>query len=130
MDSSKRLSLSDIKNISALYDGTGDGDSTMCSYADSLYGNLMEQIADFEETLRDDEEIGAYISSFGREMLIRIENVGYHNPYFIIFYGTLVDEKSKVQLVQHLSQINIMFVAVKARELNGKPKRLGFRVGG
>ena len=129
MKDSKRLDLSDIKNISAFSEGMKEPDLTARHYADLLHRNLLEQIADFEETLEDDEQIGAYLSSFGREMFIRIENVGYHNPDFIIFYGTGVDDGKKIQLVQHLSQINVMFVAVKSLESAGNPRRIGSRPG-
>ena len=54
-------------------------------YANVLYKNLIDQIAEFEKRLRSDEEIGAYLASFGKEILVSIEKVRYHNPYFIIF---------------------------------------------
>jgi hypothetical protein len=42
--------------------------------------------------LNPDEEIAAYLSSFGQTMLIQIEKVGYHNPFFIVFYGSTLDD--------------------------------------
>ena len=37
-----------------------------------MYDRLMTQIDDFVKDLNNDEELGAYIASFGREILVRI----------------------------------------------------------
>jgi hypothetical protein len=93
-----------------------------------MYNRLMIQIKDFEETLKPDEEIGAYLASFGREIIVQIQSVGYHNPYFIIFYGINTENGQEVKLVQHTSQINVLFVAVKLKDLSQKPRRIGFNI--
>ena len=127
MTVSKRLTLSDVQNMPDLFDTINEAEAGKNIYVHVLYQNLMEQIADFEENLGDDEEIGAYLPSFGKEVLFSIKGVGYHNPYFIIFYGTLMDNGSKAQLVQHVSRINILFVALKIKDNNRKPERIGIR---
>ena len=127
MTVSKRFTLSDIQKMPELYNTINEGESGKNIYAHVLYQNLMEQIADFEENLGDDEEVGAYLPSFGKEILFNIQSVGYHNPYFIIFYGTLMDNGRRAQLVQHISQVNILFVALKIKEKNRKPERIGIR---
>lgn len=86
----------------------------------------MYQIAEFEKRLKPDEEIGAYLASFGREILIQIQNVGHHNPYFIVFYGINTSDGLNVKLVQHVSQINVLFTAIKLSDLNRAPRRIGF----
>lgn len=96
-------------------------------YADVMYKRIMYQIGAFEKELNTDEEVGAYLASFGKEIIIQIEDVGYHNPYFIIFYGINTIDGSKVKLVQHVSQINILFIAVKIKE-EREAHRIGFQI--
>jgi hypothetical protein len=74
-----------------------------------MYDRLMTQIADFEKDLNNDEELGAYLASFGREILVRISGIVYYNPYPIIFYGEELNNCTPVQLVQHVSQISVLF---------------------
>jgi hypothetical protein len=98
--------------------------------ANVMHNRLMKQITDFEAKLSPDEEIAACLASFGGETTIRIENVGYHNPYFIVFSGTSLDGESPMQLVQHVSQISVLFVPVKVLQEGAEPKRIGFQLGG
>lgn len=93
--------------------------------ADLMYEKIMKLIYDFEKNLKPNEEIGAYLTSFGKEIIIQIESVGYQNPYLIIFKGKNTLDSSEVQLVQHVSQVNLMFVALKLTE-ERKPYRIGF----
>ena len=95
--------------------------------ADVMYDRLMQQIADFENDLEPDEEIGGYLASFGRETLIAIESVGYHNPYFIVFHGKDVKDGKQVQLVQHVTQINVLFKAVPKPKDRKEANRIGFK---
>lgn len=94
-------------------------------YANVQYEKIMNLIFEFEQTLKPNEEIGAYLASFGKEIIVQIEKVGYMNPYLIIFQGKNMLDSSNVQLVQHVSQINLMFVAIKLIE-ERKPYRIGF----
>ncbi len=91
-------------------------------FADVMYERLRNQVAEFEEDLEKDEEIGAYLASFGKEIFVCIEDIGFENPYFIIFYGKVGD--SKVQLIQHVTQLNVLFKAVKIK--GREARRIGF----
>ena len=93
------------------------------------YERLMWQIAEFEATLSSEEEIGAYLTTFGRVVTISIEKVGYHNPYLIIFYGRDQNSGQQVQLVQHVNQISVLFIAVPKSTERSEPRRIGFSLG-
>jgi hypothetical protein len=96
-------------------------------YAHILYKQFIQQIRNFEKTLNPDEEIAAYLSSFGQTMLIQIEQVGYHNPFFIVFYGLNLHDGRRVQLVQHTTQLNVLFTSVKLNPEEDRPaRRIGF----
>ena len=86
---------------------------------------LCYQIGDFEKKLNKDEEVGAYLASFGTEILVQIESVGYQNPYIIIFNGINTNDGSAVRLIQHTTQINLLFTAIKIKN-EREPKRIGF----
>jgi Family of unknown function (DUF6173) len=94
--------------------------------ASVMYDRLMKQISTFEKGLLDDEELGGYLASFGREIHIRIDKVGFHNPYFITFDGRLLSTGDRVRLVQHVTQINVILTAVQKLDGRGKPHRIGF----
>ena len=95
-------------------------------YANVIYEGLLQQIRDFENTLNADEEIAAYLSSFGQTMLIQINKVSYLDPFFIIFYGSNFDDGRQVRLVQHTTQLNVLFTSIK---LNPEEKRVVRRIG-
>jgi hypothetical protein len=98
---------------------------TALGYASVMHDRLMREIAAFEATLSADDEIAAHLASFGREMLIRIEHVSFHNPYFITFSGVTIPSCQRVRLVQHTSQVSVLFAAVpKTQEV---ARRIGFR---
>lgn len=96
-------------------------------YAHVLYERLMKQIYDFEQTLNKDEEIAAQLASFGQNILIQINEVGYHNPFFIVFHGFNINNGNRVQLVQHTTQLNVLFTSIKLNPEEGRPaRRIGF----
>jgi len=95
------------------------------AYASVMHDRLMREIGDFEENLQDDEQVGAYLASFGRSVDIIIDDIGYHNPYLIVFYGR-PDDGAIVELVQHVTQLSVLLTAKKLPDPNDKPKRIGF----
>jgi hypothetical protein len=92
-----------------------------------MYDRLMTEIDDFEKYLNNDEELGAYFMSFGREILVRISGIVYHNPYLIIFYGEELNNGTPVQLVQHVSQISVLFTVVSKLPGHEEARRIGFQ---
>ncbi len=107
-------------NLNAL----AEANQTALGYAHVIHDRLMAQIAEFQKGLTVDEEVGGYLAAFGRELLIHIEDVGYRNPYLIVFYGTLDKVGHRVELVQHTAQLNVLFVAVP--KAGPVARRIGF----
>src|SRR3972149_88752 len=95
-------------------------------FASVLHGDLMKQIALYEKQLKPDEEVGAYLASFGTEIIIQIEKVDFENPFFIVFQGTNVNNSDPVRLVQHVSPINVLLTAVKIKGTGKSARRIGF----
>ena len=116
-----------VPDISKAIENMQEARMVDSGYANILYERLMKQVQDFEANLNPNEEIAAYLSSFGTTLIIQIEKIGYQNPFFIIFYGYTTNDKQKVQLVQHTTQLNVLFTSVKLRpEENRQARRIGF----
>jgi len=95
-------------------------------YAGILHDRLMAQIRDFENDLGEDEELAGMIATFGQAVLVRILDVGYHNPHFMVFYGEDLETNERVQLVQHVNQVSVLFRAVPKSPTVAKARRIGF----
>jgi hypothetical protein len=90
-----------------------------------MHERIVRSIIDFEKDLDADSEVGARLVSFTAQEVIAIEDVGYWGPDIIKFYGKNADGHP-VELMQHLSQLNVLLVA-KPKE-HAEARRIGFRL--
>ena len=88
-----------------------------------MFKRLGEYIKDFEAELNEEHEIGARLVSFGQAVTFHIQNLGYYGPDIISFDGAN-EGGEKVQLIQHISQLSVLLIAMK--KLEDKPRRIGF----
>lgn len=102
-------------------------DGATPQYADWKYKNIVEQIRDFESTLDDEHEVALHLASFGTSMVMAVTDIGYQNPDMLYFYG-IVDGKD-AQLIQHISQLNFLLLAVRKQTPSAPPRRIGFALG-
>jgi hypothetical protein len=93
--------------------------------AEWMYERLVRSIADFEENLDDTQEIGLRLVNFGSQETYHIEDVGFWGPDLVKFYGKNLEGKP-FELMQHVSQINVLLVAVAKKD--GKARRIGFQL--
>lgn len=94
------------------------------SLADSQYDILCRCIKDFQNTLDSEHEVGILLASFGQSVLLNVCNIGYSNPCLIHFYGTY--NGYKTHLIQHVSQLNFLLVAVPKSDPDKPANRIGF----
>ena len=92
--------------------------------ADWMCERLIKSINDFEADIPDDMQAGGKLVSF-HDGVFSIDDVGYWNPDIIWFYGTRPDG-SKVKLVQHTSQLNLLLVAVPRQDTSKPRRKIGF----
>lgn len=92
--------------------------------ADWMYERIIKRIEDFEKNLPDDMQAGGMLANFAN-MTFSIDDIGYHNPDMIIFYGTQLDG-SKIELLQHTSQLNLLLVGVKRSNPEEPRRKIGF----
>lgn len=89
-----------------------------------MFNHLVARVRDFQASLPKDHELGIQLANFGAERAVHVRGMGYRNPNIIEFYG-LLDGRTQVAVVQHVSQLNFMLVAVPPVP-EQPPYRIGF----
>lgn len=90
------------------------------------YERLVLYIQNFEQQLDTDQEVALGLT--GAEAgVLRIEGLGYFSPDMLTFYGR-DEDGARTQLIQHVSQLNVMLVALPKDAENEEPQRIGFRL--
>ena len=99
------------------------------SPAEFAYQRLLKYIGQFEMQLDRDHEIGGRFVAFGDDTHFHIADVGYWNPDIITFDG--FDQRgNRVKLIQNVSQLNVLLVAVRKTTPPAEPpRRIGFYLG-
>ena len=96
------------------------------SPAEWAYERLILYIKNFEAQLDTDQEVAMGFTDSGAGV-IRIEGMGYFDPDMLTFSGT-DSYGAKTQLVQHVSQLNVMLRALPKQAEAKEPFRIGFRL--
>ncbi len=99
---------------------------TQKSPAKWAYERIILYIQNFEKQL-DNEQEAAMGFAGGDAGVMRIEGLGYFDPDIITYHGT--DQAgAKTQLIQHVSQLNVMLRALPKEVSHETPTRIGFRL--
>lgn len=96
------------------------------SPAQWAYERIILYLKNFEEQLDASHEVAMGFTG-GQVGVLRIEGMGYFDPDIITFYGT-DDAGGKTQLVQHVSQLNVMLRALRKPDEKIEARRIGFRL--
>ena len=96
------------------------------SEAQWAYERLILYIRNFEQQLDAKHEVAMGFAG-GEAGVLRIEGLGYFDPDLVTFYGR--DEAGqKMQLVQHVTQLNVVLRAVPHSGPEQPARRIGFRL--
>jgi len=96
------------------------------SAAHWAYKRLILYIQNFEKQLDARHEVAIGFTG-GDAGVLKIEGMGYFDPDIVTFYGS--DAAGiKTQLIQHVSQLNVMLRALPKVDEAAPPKRIGFRL--
>lgn len=96
------------------------------SPAQWAYERIILYIKNFEEQLDASQEVAMGFTG-GDAGVLRIEGMGYFDPDILTFYG--VDPAGgRTQMVQHVSQLNVMLRALPKPAEKDAPTRIGFRL--
>lgn len=96
------------------------------SPAQWAYERTVLYLKKFEEGLDDDHEIAMGFAGTDAGVL-KIEGMGYFDPDVVTFYGS-DSAGGKMQLVQHVSQLSVVFRAVPKAVEAAEPNRIGFKL--
>ena len=97
-----------------------------CEPHDALqaFNSLRRYAIAFEESLDERHEVGARLVTFGNAVSFQVQQIGYAPPNLISFDG-VTEEGARVRLVQHVTQLSVLFIAMPIKE--DKVKRpIGF----
>ena len=86
---------------------------------------LYEMIRQFDDRLDQEHEVGVRLVSFGQTVNFHVTRLGYYDPSLIRFQGSLEDG-SPVELIQHVSQISFLLMAMKRSDPTQPKKPIGF----
>ena len=96
------------------------------SPAQWAYERLILYIQNFEEQLDNEHEVAMGFTGTDAGVL-RIEGIGFFDPDIVTFYGA-DQQGTKTQLIQHVSQLNVMLRALPRENDGPGPTRIGFRL--
>ena len=84
-----------------------------CAPHDALqaFHSLRHYAMEFEQSLDEHHEVGARLVSFGNAVSFQVQQIGYAPPNLISFDG-VTEEGARVRLVQHVSQLSVLFIAM------------------
>lgn len=92
--------------------------------ANYSYEVIMRRIKEFEQNLDSDHEVAVKLASFGQAVTMTVTGIGYSNPSTLVFYGLVGDQPAT--LIQHMTQLNFLLLAVKKPDPEKPPRRIGF----
>ena len=101
-----------------------EADQATLHAAEEVFNHLLTRVKDFQANLPEHFELGIRLANYGGERAVHVRGMGYRNPNIIEFYG-LLDGEQQVAVVQHVSQLNFMLVAVPP-VAEQEPYRIGF----
>lgn len=78
----------------------------------SAFESLEQYVREFEVDLDSEHEVGARLVSFGSEVTFHVRQIGYSLPNLITFDG-ITNDGNRVKLIQHVSQLSVLLVAMK-----------------
>lgn len=90
--------------------------------SEMIYDSIIEQVLSFQKTLNNEEEVGLRLISFGN-CVYHLQGIDYQKPELLYFYCK-DDSGNEAQLIQHVSQLNLLLIKVK--KLDEQPTRIGF----
>lgn len=96
------------------------------SPAQWAYERTAIYLRSFEEQLDSEHEVAMGFAGGGSGVL-RIEGMGYFDPDIVTFYGS-DGSGARMQLVQHVTQLNVTLRALPKAQPDKAPNRIGFRL--
>lgn len=94
------------------------------SEAELAYEHIKQYVSKFQSELDENHQISISIFTPTQEFNIMVADVGFYGPNIVSFYGT-DNDGNKIQVIQHVNQVNIQLRCVPKSE-NQPKKSIGF----
>lgn len=94
--------------------------------ASSAHARLIAAIAEFEAGLDDTQEVALGLAG-GTAGVLQIDALGWIEPDILTFDG-IDAEGIRTRMIQHVTQLNVLLVALPREDEAGAPRRIGFRL--
>ncbi|MBC9246960.1 hypothetical protein H4P12_09575 [Paracoccus sp. 11-3] len=98
--------------------------AAMLHAAEEVFNHILGRVKQFQAEMPDEHELGLQLPDLGGGHALHVRGMGFKNPNIIEFYGML-DGERQVAIIQHISQLNFMMIAVPP-PADQKPYRIGF----
>jgi hypothetical protein len=95
------------------------------NFASHFAERLFSEIQEFNNNLDADHEVGITHLAFGQSITFHVSYIGYYDPSVIIFHGH-TNEGERVKLIQNISQISLILIALQRREPEQPKPKIGF----
>ncbi|WP_050184332.1 DUF6173 family protein [Domibacillus robiginosus] len=79
--------------------------------ASEVYKHLKKRAEDFDNKLDGTQGVGVKLIPSGQSVTFQVTALGYCDPSLIIFAG-VTESGLEVQLIQHVSQLNFLLMAM------------------
>jgi hypothetical protein len=96
------------------------------SRASEYMKDLARQIDLFQRDVGEEYDVVVQIASAGLAGTLEVDNIGFNGPSLIVFDGILPDGNT-AHLVQDISQISLLIIAVPRTDLSKPRRTIGFR---
>lgn len=96
------------------------------SPAQWAYERIVLYLQEFEKTLDSEHEVAMGFTG-GDAGVIRIEGMGYFDPDIVTFYGS-DPMGGKTQLIQHVTQLNVILRTLPKVQPQAEAQRIGFKL--
>lgn len=94
--------------------------------AENYAKTTFELITEFNNSLEQEFETGLVLVNYDNNLVLNIRSIAYRNPSIIIFQGENSATSDPIELVQHISQVNILFTKIKRQEPSKPKNPIGF----
>jgi Family of unknown function (DUF6173) len=95
------------------------------NFANEFAERLISRINHFDAELDTEHEVGMKLVSFGQTITFHVSDVGYYNPSLVLFIG-LTEDNNRVELLQHVSQISFLLIALPKLNPEQPKRTIGF----
>ena len=113
-------------NVNEIYNEVPEPvNTTGQNLASELYKHLKKKAEEFDNKLDGSQCVGVKLIPSGQSVTFQVTALGYCDPSLIIFAG-VTENGLEVQLIQHVSQLNFLLMAMPRPNPKEPKTPLGF----